>query len=158
MTKAQSSVEYLMVFGWAFTVIIIVIIALVVMVNPSQTDTEKCSNLKTILLTNFAATDDNFTAIIVNSTGKNISNMQLTLTGNIGETGQQNTLTLTGVFPANDKNAFIIPYSSKNKTGKYEFDITINYINGDNFSITETAKCKGKIISTTGKTSTPSTV
>ena len=139
-----------MVFGWAFLVIVIVVVALAVLVNPSQVDSERCTNLKTLLLSNFIATDDNFTAVIVNSSGRNLHNLSFTLSGKIGSISQLNTLNLLGTFNASDKNNFVIPYSVPNKKGKYLFDLSLSFVDVDNFSYSESIKCKGEILASSG--------
>lgn len=145
-SSGQSAVEYLMVFGWALVVIVIVVVALAVMVNPSKVDSERCSNLKTLLLSNFYASDDNFTAVIVNSSGRNLHNIDLTLSGSIGSTSQLKTLFLSGTFNGGDKNAFVIPYSTQNVKGKYKFNLSLSFLDSDNFSYSEKAQCKGEVL------------
>jgi len=150
-SDAQSSVEYLMVFGWAFVVIIIMVVGLAILVNPSgAVEAERCTDFKNLLISNFHATDDNFSVLVVNSTGRNIRNIDLALSGKIGAVSQQKTLSVSGIFNAADSNLFVIPYSVQNVKGKYEFDVSISFTDSDNIRFSENAKCSGRVLASSG--------
>src|SRR3989344_1189359 len=93
--KGQSALEYLMTYGWALVVIVIVIAALVFLIQPSQVGGNTCSATSGILITNHqldtSADPDEITLILSNQTAIPLSNVDVNVTGTIGGTAVSET-------------------------------------------------------------------
>ena len=145
--KGQSALEYLMTYGWALVVIVIVIAALVFLIQPSQVGGNTCSPTSGILITNHqvSAGSDNIQLILSNQTGATLSSLDINVTGTIagdstitaspsnpynttlGTTSETKTITLTPVFDA----------------GQYSLTIAFGYNDRDGLARAVTSTCNG---------------
>ena len=78
--KGQSALEYLMTYGWALIVILIVIVAVIVFwIQPSQVGGNTCSTTSGILVTNhqLSATSDDLSLILSNQTAASLTNVDI---------------------------------------------------------------------------------
>ena len=144
--KGQSALEYLMTYGWALVVIVIVIAALVFLIQPSQVGANTCSPTSGILITNHqvSAATDNMQLILSNQSGTTLSDVNVSITGtagttnvtaspqptvitSLGTTSQTQTVTLTPGFAA----------------GQYSLTVAFGYKDRDGLSRTVTSTCNG---------------
>ncbi|PIN85307.1 MAG: hypothetical protein COV47_02805 [Candidatus Diapherotrites archaeon CG11_big_fil_rev_8_21_14_0_20_37_9] len=82
--KGQSALEYLMTYGWALVVIVIVVAALVFLINPQQIGTEGCTGFQKLLISDFDQNTDALAIKVSNQTGKTLSAVTFTGTFNGG--------------------------------------------------------------------------
>jgi len=142
--KGQSALEYLMTYGWALIVIVIAIAALVFLINPTQIGAEGCTGagklpIKTQNLTG-PDTGDTFTIVLTNMTGQNLTNFTVSSTGNLVDSNN------IGSVVANEEVKFdsiLDAGDSFTANGAYTVNFTFAYTDGDGFSKSSTASCKG---------------
>src|SRR3989344_8152246 len=73
--RGQSALEYLMTYGWALIVIVIVIAALVFLINPQQVGTEGCTGFARLPIGNFQVSEAGLTVKITNETGRSLQDV-----------------------------------------------------------------------------------
>jgi len=97
--RAQSALEYLMTYGWALVVIVIVIAALVFLIQPSQVGGNTCSTTSGILITNhqLLGSNDNLSLILSNQTAASLTGVDINVTGTIGGNTVTDSNTLTSL-------------------------------------------------------------
>ncbi len=144
--RGQSALEYLMTYGWALVVIVIVIAALVFLIQPSQVGGNTCSATSGILITNHQvdSATDQITLALSNQTATTLSNVDVTVSGTVGgvattattpdlnslgTVAQQHTMTLAPVF---------------NAGSTYSLQVTFGYADRDGFARSVTATCNGQ--------------
>lgn len=140
--KGQSALEYLMTYGWALVVIVIVIAALVFLIQPSQVGGNTCSTTSGILITNHQvdATNDDITLALSNQTATTLTLVDVNVSGTAGGvsvSGSTNIATLGTVAQTQDVNL------SAFQAGTYSLNVQFTYNDRDNFQRTVTATCNG---------------
>ncbi|HZX20465.1 MAG TPA: hypothetical protein VFF13_05615 [archaeon] len=144
--KGQSALEYLMTYGWALVVIVIVIAALVFLIQPSQVGGNTCSATSGILVTNHqvSAADSNITLALSNQTASTLSNVDVNVTGTIGGVtttgGGADQITTLGTV-AQQAGIGLAPAFNAGDT--YSLQIAFGYSDRDGFARTVTATCNG---------------
>jgi len=141
--KGQSALEYLMTYGWALVVIVIVIAALVFLIQPSQVGGNTCSTTSGILITNhqLGATPDYLRLILSNGAAATLSNVGVTVSGTtsgVANTGL-GTITSLGTTTA----TFDVPLDENFDAGQYSLTVTFNYADKDGLDRTVTSTCNG---------------
>lgn len=141
--KGQSALEYLMTYGWALVVIVIVIAALVFLIQPSQVGGNTCSTTSGILITNHqvtSGTPGQIELALSNQTASTLSNVNVDVNGTAGSTvtGNLNILTL-GTIAENQ----IVPLTPTVGTGAYSLNVEFTYQDRDDFQRVVTATCNG---------------
>jgi hypothetical protein len=136
--KGQSALEYLMTYGWALVVIVIVVAALVVFGVFSTP--KNCSPFGgRLLLKDYSITGSGISMVVQNNSTGNI-----TVTG-ITATGTGGTLTYSGGSRAvgvGDANTFAL---AGTLTGSVNEEITVTYTTADSLTKTETTTCVGTV-------------
>ena len=142
--KAQSALEYLMTYGWALVVIVIVIAALVFLINPTQVGPNNCTGFSRFPISNHqvSATNETITYVLSNQTGGDATSVIFTATGTVGGATINDTYDY-GTFRANDQNTVIINSAADLGTGNYDISLGLTYTDRDNLTRTDTASCKG---------------
>src|SRR3989344_1883782 len=74
--KGQSALEYLMTYGWALVVIVIVVAALVFLINPSQVGGQSCTGFQKMPIGNFQISTSGLSFKATNQTGRALSAVQ----------------------------------------------------------------------------------
>jgi len=152
--KAQSALEYLMTYGWALVVIVIVIAVLVFLINPTQIGQNNCTGFDKLPIGNHQATDNNVSMIITNETGQNLTAVSFTLSGKVGTQTISDTNSY-GNWSANAKHPVWLCYDGTAPNcgalasvpapgSSYDLSITVDYTDSDGFARSATASCKGK--------------
>jgi hypothetical protein len=142
--KAQSALEYLMTYGWALVVIVIVIAALVFLINPTQIGPNNCTGFSRFPISNHQVdlTNDQLVLILTNQTGGDATTTVFTATGTVGGVSVNDSNSY-GTYGANDEVALYIGTANDITAGNYDIDLTLTYNDSDNLSRTDTATCKG---------------
>jgi hypothetical protein len=133
--KAQAAVEQLMVYGIAFVVIVGAIAALIMLLQPGNTGIT-CTQPNALLITNQAATAETFSFVVLNTTGRDIQDMNITVSneitnlqaGIIMKTNAKQTFTFTGVM----QGSFII-------------DAAFEYRDEDGIMHSDSMHCQGSL-------------
>ncbi len=144
--RGQSALEYLMTYGWALVVIVIVIAALVFLIQPSQVGGNTCSTTSGILITNHQldSSADEITVALSNQTATTLTDVLVDINGtiggvtsntvtqetvpNLGTVAQTEAFGLTPVFDVGDA---------------YSLNVKFTYQDRDAFTRTVTATCNG---------------
>ena len=150
--KGQSALEYLMTYGWALVVIVIVIAALFAfgIFNPPTGGTRRGFD-KLLYKDHTAAQNGAATLSLQNGTGATINNLTITFGGDYNELGTATATTLTDsegttITSVGSAGVFIVSSvdSGPTATGNYSGAITIEYTNtSTGLTHTETATCTG---------------
>jgi len=142
--KGQSALEYLMTYGWALVVIVIVVAALVFLINPSQVGTEGCTGFTKLPIGNFQFDDETGLQFkITNQTGRALSIVSFSGTINNGGASSYATdATVTTVGANSEVTVTLDPGTLV--AGPVTADLNVTYNDGD-FSRTATGTCKGTI-------------
>ncbi|MFH0714508.1 MAG: hypothetical protein V1847_01655 [Candidatus Diapherotrites archaeon] len=148
--KGQSALEYLMTYGWALVVIVIVIAALFAfgIFNPPSAGT--CTGLNKLAYVQHSVSGSEFYLRLSNGAGGPISITGVTfaspnLTGISGAAvaGEYPSTTVTSAANI-DINSVAGSLSGFTGTGAYEQRITINYTR-NSIPASETAICTGNV-------------
>ena len=144
--KGQSALEYLMTYGWALVVIVIVIAALVFLIQRSQVGGNTCSATSGILITNHQLSEaTDLQLALSNQTAA-------TVDGNIAVTG---TIGGTTVAITPDPTTFSLGTTQETETvaittpatidtgDTYSLSVTFTYPDRDGFARTVTSTCNG---------------
>ncbi|MCR4334938.1 MAG: hypothetical protein NUV57_00175 [archaeon] len=153
--KGQSALEYLMTYGWALIVIVIVIAALVFLIQPSQVGGNTCSTTSGILITNhqlLASTDD-LSLILSNQTAASLTNVDINVTGTIGGVSitdsniltSLGTIQTTSIVDLSNLNIDAGPVFDVTPGSTYSLQVTFNYNDRDALSRTVTSTCNGTV-------------
>ena len=145
--KGQSALEYLMTYGWALVVIVIVIAALFAfgIFNPPAAGT--CSGLDKLAYQDHAINNGVITIVMGNGAGSTIT----IDTANVGFGGDftgaviaADGVTSTGAASGADFNVTTTA-TGPTTSGSYSGTITILYTGSSGIQHTETATCTGSI-------------
>ncbi len=144
--KGQSALEYLMTYGWALVVIVIVIAALVFLIQPSQVGGNTCSTTSGILITNhqLLSSNDYLTLILSNQTAASLTDVDVNVSGTIGGTtlvdsniiATLGTTALTTIVNLNPPLDF-----SSGST--YSLQVKFSYKDRDGLARSVTSTCNG---------------
>ena len=137
--RGQSALEYLMTYGWALIVIVIVIAALVFLINPTQIGTENCTGFQKLPIGNFKLSTSGLEMKVTNMTGRTISDVNFTATFDDGAVITDGNVTSITANAEAD-----LTFSNVLTAGNQSIDLTVTYNDGD-FDRTATATCKGTI-------------
>jgi len=137
--RGQSALEYLMTYGWALIVIVIVIAALVFLINPTQIGTENCTGFQKLPIGNFKLSTGGLEMKVTNMTGRTISDVNFTATFDDGVIITDGNVTS---ITANAEADLI--FTNSLDAGNQSIDLTVTYNDGD-FDREATATCKGTI-------------
>ena len=147
--KAQAALEGIMVYGWALAAIVIVIITLVVLVNPTNIETENCIGFENLLIKNWKSSTLDLNLLLINKTGKNIDGFSIDLNGTIVSRQVNKTKNFIGIFKASDSNILTLRHSGAlagTEIGdKYDFKLQLTYFDDKGFERTEKGQCRGLI-------------
>lgn len=144
--KGQSALEYLMTYGWALVVIVIVIAALIFLIQPSQVGGNTCSTTSGILITNHqvSSATDNITLALSNGTAITLTGVDVNVTGTIGGVattgGGADEIASLGTV-AQQELIPLLPVFNAGST--YSLQVTFGYNDRDSFARTVTAICNG---------------
>ncbi len=140
--RGQSALEYLMTYGWALVVIVIVVAALVFLINPAQIGTEGCTGFSKMPITNYEITSTGMQLKATNQTGRALSSVVVvaTIDGNSGvyASGYESA----GTIAANEEVTFT--FTGLTNTGDVTANINIAYNDGD-FDRDTNASCQGSV-------------
>lgn len=144
--KGQSALEYLMTYGWALVVIVIVIAALVFLIQPSQVGGNTCSATSGILITNhqLLGSTDGLSLILSNQTAASLTSVDVNVTGTIGgvsATDSNNLATL-----GTTATTAIVDFAGAPDVvagSTYSLEVTFNYKDRDGLARSVTSTCNG---------------
>jgi len=142
--RGQSALEYLMTYGWALVVIVIVVAALVLLVgNPAQA-ADTCSGPGAILnITNQEIGASGWNLRVSNISGRTLSAISITSSTAPGTTPDDNgTYTITGSMAPGAIVTVGPSTSSYIASTRYRTDFTVGASDGDFFR-TVTFSCTG---------------
>ncbi|MDO8538137.1 MAG: hypothetical protein Q7S21_04585 [archaeon] len=148
--KAQSALEYLMTYGWALVVIVIVIAALVFLINPTQVGPNNCTGFSRFPISNHqvnaskAAGSDEIILVMSNQTGGDATSVDFNATGRVGSVAVNDGNTF-GTFAANDQIMLVILTANDLVSGNYDIALGLTYTDRDGIQRTDSASCKGTI-------------
>jgi len=141
--KGQSALEYLMTYGWALIVIVIVIAALVFLINPSQIGTEGCTGFQRLPMGNFQVSSTGLALIVTNETGRTLSSVQFQASFDSGAYTNSNEFTGTQAIAANAE--VDVTWTSETLlAGAHTVDLNVSYNDGD-FTRTATGSCRASV-------------
>ena len=152
--KGQSALEYLMTYGWALIVIVIVIAALVFLIQPSQVGGNTCSTTSGILITNhqLLATTDDLSLILSNQTAASLTNVDVNVSGTIGGSTVEdsNIMATLGTIQQTsivDMTTITSPAGAFDVTtgSTYSLQVTFNYNDRDGLARSVTSTCNGTV-------------
>ncbi|HLC79458.1 MAG TPA: hypothetical protein VJG83_03425 [archaeon] len=142
--KGQSALEYLMTYGWALVVIVIVVAALVFLINPSQVGTEGCTGFTKLPIGNFQFDDAaGLQFKITNQTGRALSIVSFAGAFSNGGTTQYASDPSIVTVGANTEVTVTLDPGSL-VAGPVTADLNVTYNDGD-FTRSATGTCKGTI-------------
>ncbi len=141
--KGQSALEYLMTYGWALVVIVIVIAALVFLIQPSQVGGNTCSTTSGILITNHQVSDSNnsITLSLSNQSATTLSDTNISVTGTSGGNPVTGAITIPTLTTVAQSQGFAI--SPAVSSGTYSLNVVFSYRDRDSFLRTVTSTCNG---------------
>ena len=144
--RGQSALEYLMTYGWALIVIVIVIAALVFLINPTQIGTENCTGFQKQPIGAFKLGATGLEMKVTNMTGRAISAVDFNATFDDGEvvTAIINDDATVETVNANAEASLVFTRTGLDLTGNQSIDLTVSYNDGD-YTRDATATCKGTI-------------
>lgn len=148
--KAQSALEYLMTYGWALVVIVIVIAALVFLINPSNVSGPSCVQNRTFPISNHIVSsgsgDINFA--VSNAAGQDLTNVSFVLSGTAGGTSVSKTV-VRDLWRPSDENILVFDIGGAGAfpKGNYGLTVTLTYKDKDNFARTDSLSCNGSATS-----------
>ncbi|MDO8633711.1 MAG: hypothetical protein Q7K34_00265 [archaeon] len=147
--KGQSALEYLMTYGWALVVIVIVIAALVFLIQPSQVGGNTCSTTSGILITNHqvdsagAGGVNKVVLALSNQTASTLTDLNISVTGSVGSAPvnytDQAPLRTLGTIAENET----VLLAEDITAATYSLQITMKYTDRDQFPRTVTSTCNG---------------
>ena len=143
--KGQSALEYLMTYGWALVVIVIVVAALVFLINPSQVGSSACTGFQSMPIGNFKLDASGLTFKVTNQTGRALSavDVNATFSGATVASDVDGVLTPAGTsIPANAEVTVTVTQAVN--AGSNTVALNLSYNDGD-FTRTTTATCKGNV-------------
>ncbi len=147
--KGQSALEYLMTYGWALIVILIVIVAVIVFwIQPSQVGGNTCSTTSGILVTNhqLSATSDDLSLILSNQTAASLTNVDINVTGTIGGVSITDSNTLATLGTIQQTAVVDITDNKDVATGEtYSLQVTFNYRDALARTVTSTCNTTGTV-------------
>jgi len=146
--KGQSALEYLMTYGWALVVIVIVIAALFAfgIFNPPTGGT--CTGLNKLLYRDHSADATSFEIAVENGAGGTITGMSVSFTdqaGNAAYTQDGEGAGNPATMGSADTNKFTATASPGLTTGNYSVQATISYTSPAGLAKNEVATCTGLI-------------
>jgi hypothetical protein len=132
--KGQSALEYLMTYGWALVVIVIVIAALFAfgIFNPPSAGT--CTGLDKLAYSEHSITDSNAVIALMNGTGSDLADATVVVT--IG--GTELTHVETDTWEIGETEVF---YNSSLGSLTSPQNVQIQYLTANGITHTETAIC-----------------
>ena len=140
--KGQSAMEYLMTYGWALIVIVIVVGALVFLINPSQVGASGCTGFDKLPISNNSLTTAGLKLELVNQTGRALTSV--TLDGNATNGGSTSAFTQVSIG-AVATNSKVTPTILKTLgAGEATFDMVVTYNDGFDTKKTK-GSCKGSV-------------
>lgn len=145
--KAQSALEYLMTYGWALVVIVIVIAALVFLINPSNVGGNTCTGFPNMVITNHDSNVNGMKIYYSNNAGQTLKSVAITGEGTVGGTAvaiASHTVG-TGTVNAGAKSNQALMYTAPGAAGSYVVNMTLSYHDRDDIVRTESASCRGTI-------------
>ncbi|MFH1255858.1 MAG: hypothetical protein V1494_01065 [Candidatus Diapherotrites archaeon] len=146
--KGQSALEYLMTYGWALVVIVIVIVALVFLINPSQVGTSGCTGFEKIPIANFQLNSGGLTLRTTNETGRALSLVTATAIFDANTASEQRDLATefdgTQAMQANAAGTMTFTAPTTLNAGSHAVDLVLSYFDGD-FTRQVSGSCKGTI-------------
>lgn len=147
-SKAQSALEYLMTYGWALVVLVIVIAALVFLINPSNVGSNFCTGFPSIMITNHDENMYGSKIFYSNVSGQNIKNVAISGSGTVAGTAVTISPMAFGpeTIQAGAKARQPMMYDSPGGTsGSYVINLTLTFNDRDDISRSETASCRGNL-------------
>ena len=144
--RGQSALEYLMTYGWALVVIVIVIAALVFLIQPSQVGGNTCSTTSGILITNHqvSGATDQITLSLSNQTATSLTGVDVSVSGTVGGIsttgGGADEIASLGTV-AQQEVIDLLPVFNAGST--YSLQVAFGYNDRDGFDRTVTATCNG---------------
>jgi len=143
--RGQSALEYLMTYGWALIVIVIVIAALVFLINPTQIGTENCTGFQKLPIGAFKLGATGLEMKVTNMTGRAISAVEFI---GIFDNGEIITAILDGdvgnTTIAANSEASLVFSTVATLEGSQSIDLNVTYWDGY-YTRPATATCKGTI-------------
>jgi len=143
--RGQSALEYLMTYGWALIVIVIVIAALVFLINPTQIGTENCTGFQKLPIGAFKLSADQLEMKVTNMTGRTISGVIFTgvfSNGDIIPAVIDDPAVTT--VKANAEASLVFTLTGTDLAGNQSIDLNVVYNDGD-YDRDATATCKATI-------------
>jgi len=145
--KGQSALEYLMTYGWALVVIVIVIAALVFLIQPSQVGGNTCSTTSGILITNHqvaAGTPGVITLALSNQTASKLTNVGVDVNGTLGGSAVATTATPIATLETIAQSVPInLGPTATYNAGTYSLQVKFTYNDRDGFARTVVSTCNG---------------
>ncbi|MFH1587222.1 MAG: hypothetical protein ABID38_05160 [Candidatus Diapherotrites archaeon] len=146
-SKAQSALEYLMTYGWALIVIIIVVAALFAFGIFNPPAAARCAGLDKLLYKDHAvsAAGDTITIAFGNGAGSTIDVTGVAYGGDFAGGADASTITNIGSggnFSVNNSDALDTAFTAA-VTGTYNGTITITYTTDSGIIHIETTTCSG---------------
>ena len=136
--KAQASIEFLMTYGWALVVIVIIIAALVVVMNPAGFVQNFCDvKLGDLMVQNFSASSSSLRLVITNNSAQNIEDLDFSLSNSA--TGSLPNQTMS----SGETKLFTIPTTIAQ--GSYTIDINASYSTPYVSNKTAKSQCRGSL-------------
>ena len=142
--KGQSALEYLMTYGWALVVIVIVIAALVFLIQPSQVGGNTCSATSGILITNHQLSEATDLQLALSNQTATTVDGNITVTGTISGTTVVAPVKTMSLGTTQQTETVAITTPDPIVSGKtYSLSVTFNYPDRDGFARTVTSTCNG---------------
>lgn len=133
MRKGQAAMEFLMTYGWALLIVLVVIGALAYfgLLNPDRFLPDKAELSPEIVVRSVAANASAVVFVLSNSAGRALYNFNLTIpqcTGGTAFTVSSNSYVNDAVFPDGETQKLIVncTHSFANNT-KFKSDVYVNY-------------------------------
>ena len=136
--KGQSALEYLMTYGWALIVIVIVIGALMLLVGDPSGDSVSCSpSAGSFLYEDLSYSSGTFNLVLTNGTGSTLSANAVQV--NTGTVGNDNNY--SSIWTPGTKATFTVTGMSADVDTSNQSTITITWTGSSGLPHSETKTC-----------------
>lgn len=146
--RGQSALEYLMTYGWALIVIVVVIAALFVLINPGAVGGNQCTPTTPITIENHLVTQTGIQLVVSNGSGYNITTTSIVATGTIGGNAVSDTNS-ESIAIGRGSTTLKTTTSEWTSTGavgdSYQIDVSFNYNDQDALARSVTTTCSGTV-------------
>ena len=127
MKKAQQAMEFLITYGWALLIVLIVIAALAYfgVLNPERLLPQSCILMPGLSCTDFKVNAEGIAITVLNGYGKNFQIFGIAVQGDVGDCDGQPLLPSNSGLKDGEKKTYVANCAVASK--RFKADLLINY-------------------------------